>query len=76
MSKQTAKPAGLAVIHDRAAGIDIGSRFHARCKPTDHHLARLLNTLGQAYFVDAMLRLVVGDSPLVEAPASLNRCCS
>lgn len=28
MSKQTIKPSGLPVIHDRAAGIDIGARFH------------------------------------------------
>ena len=28
MSKQTSKPAGLPIIHDRAAGIDIGARFH------------------------------------------------
>jgi transposase len=28
MSKESIKPAGLPVIHDRAAGIDIGSRFH------------------------------------------------
>lgn len=28
MSKQISKPAGLPIIHDRAAGIDIGSRFH------------------------------------------------
>ena len=28
MSKGVNKPAGLPVIHDRAAGIDIGSRIH------------------------------------------------
>ena len=28
MSKRSNKPAGLPVIHDRAAGIDIGARFH------------------------------------------------
>jgi transposase len=28
MSRHSIKPAGLPVIHDRAAGIDIGSRFH------------------------------------------------
>ena len=28
MSRRSSKPAGLPVIHDRAAGIDIGSRFH------------------------------------------------
>ena len=28
MSWQSIKPAGLPVIHDRAAGIDIGARFH------------------------------------------------
>ena len=28
MSRQSIKPAGLPVIHDRAAGIDIGARFH------------------------------------------------
>lgn len=28
MSKRISKPAGLPIIHDRAAGIDIGARFH------------------------------------------------
>jgi transposase len=28
MSRRVIKPAGLPIIHDRAAGIDIGSRFH------------------------------------------------
>ena len=28
MSSRSIKPAGLPVIHDRAAGIDIGARFH------------------------------------------------
>jgi transposase len=28
MSRGSIKPAGLPVIHDRAAGIDIGARFH------------------------------------------------
>jgi hypothetical protein len=28
MSRRSIKPAGLPVIHDRAAGIDIGARFH------------------------------------------------
>lgn len=28
MSKRSEKPAGLPVIHERAAGIDVGSRFH------------------------------------------------
>jgi transposase len=28
MSRRSNKPAGLPVIHDRAAGIDIGARFH------------------------------------------------
>lgn len=28
MARQSIKPAGLPVIHDRAAGIDIGARFH------------------------------------------------
>ena len=28
MSRRSERPAGLPVINDRAAGIDIGSRFH------------------------------------------------
>jgi hypothetical protein len=28
MSRRAIKPTGLPIIHDRAAGIDIGSRFH------------------------------------------------
>lgn len=28
MSRRSIKPTGLAVIHERAAGIDIGARFH------------------------------------------------
>ena len=28
MTKNAAKPSGLPVVHERAAGIDIGSRFH------------------------------------------------
>lgn len=28
MSRRSIKPAGLPVIHERAAGIDIGARFH------------------------------------------------
>ena len=35
MSKQPIKPAGLPVIHDRAAGIDIGARFHVVGVPPD-----------------------------------------
>ena len=35
MSRQTTKPAGLPVIHDRAAGIDIGARFHVVGVPPD-----------------------------------------
>lgn len=35
MSKKTSKPAGLPIIHDRAAGIDIGARFHAVAVASD-----------------------------------------
>ncbi len=35
MSRRPDKPAGLPVIHDRAAGIDIGSRFHVVGVPPD-----------------------------------------
>lgn len=28
MSRRLDKPAGLPIINDKAAGIDIGSRFH------------------------------------------------
>ncbi|MGK2953516.1 MAG: IS110 family transposase [Thiobacillus sp.] len=35
MSKRPDKPAGLPVIHDRAAGIDIGSRFHVVAVPPE-----------------------------------------
>jgi transposase len=35
MSRRSDKPAGLPVIHDRAAGIDIGSRFHVVGVPPD-----------------------------------------
>ncbi len=28
MSKRSERPTGLPVIHERAAGIDVGSRFH------------------------------------------------
>jgi transposase len=35
MSKRSDKPAGLPVIHDRAAGIDIGSRFHVVAVPPE-----------------------------------------
>jgi transposase len=35
MSSGSIKPAGLPVIHDRAAGIDIGARFHVVAVPPD-----------------------------------------
>ncbi|WP_250491073.1 hypothetical protein [Caballeronia sp. INML2] len=34
MSGKLIKAAGLPVIHDRAAGIDIGSRFHVVSVPS------------------------------------------
>jgi transposase len=35
MPRRSSKPAGLPVIHDRAAGIDIGSRFHVVAVPPE-----------------------------------------
>jgi len=35
MSSRSIKPAGLPVIHDHAAGIDIGARFHVVAVPPD-----------------------------------------
>ena len=35
MSRRTAKPLGLPVIHERAAGIDIGARFHVVAVATE-----------------------------------------
>jgi transposase len=35
MPRRSSKPAGLPVIHERAAGIDIGSRFHVVAVPPD-----------------------------------------
>ena len=35
MTKRSQKPAGLPIIHDRAAGIDIGARFHVAVVPPD-----------------------------------------
>lgn|SRR3990167_8630970 len=35
MKKSSSKRHGLPVIHDRAAGIDIGSRFHVVAVPAD-----------------------------------------
>lgn len=35
MPKQRGKPAGMPIINDRAAGIDIGSRFHVVAVPFD-----------------------------------------
>lgn len=35
MTKRTGKPTGLPIIHDRAAGIDIGARFHVAAVPPD-----------------------------------------
>ena len=33
MTRRSQKPAGLPIIHDRAAGIDIGARFHVAAVP-------------------------------------------
>lgn len=35
MSRRNAKPLGMPVIHDRAGGIDIGSRIHVVAVPAD-----------------------------------------
>jgi transposase len=35
MTKSSSKPSGLPIIQDRAAGIDIGSRFHVVAIPPD-----------------------------------------
>lgn len=35
MPRRSSKPAGMPVIHDRAAGIDIGSRFHVVAIPPE-----------------------------------------
>lgn len=35
MKKSSSERHGLPVIHDRAAGIDIGSRFHVVAVPAD-----------------------------------------
>ena len=35
MTRRSQKPAGLPIIHDRAAGIDIGARFHVAAVPPD-----------------------------------------
>lgn len=35
MTRRAEKPAGLPIIHDRAAGIDIGARFHVAAVPPD-----------------------------------------
>lgn len=35
MKKSSSERRGLPVIHDRAAGIDIGSRFHVVAVPAD-----------------------------------------
>ena len=35
MSRRTEKPAGLPIIHERAAGIDIGARFHVAAVAPD-----------------------------------------
>ena len=35
MSKHREKPQGMPIINDRAAGIDIGSRFHVVAVPPD-----------------------------------------
>jgi transposase len=35
MTRRSTKPAGLPVIHDRAAGIDIGARFHVVAVPQE-----------------------------------------
>jgi transposase len=35
MTKRAEKPSGLPIINDRAAGIDIGARFHVAAVPSD-----------------------------------------
>ncbi len=35
MNRRREKPAGLPIINDRAAGIDIGARFHVAAVPPD-----------------------------------------
>lgn len=35
MTRRREKPTGLPIIHDRAAGIDIGARFHVAAVPPD-----------------------------------------
>ena len=35
MSKRSSRAAGLPIVHERAAGIDIGSRFHVVAVPAD-----------------------------------------
>ena len=35
MTRRSQKPAGLPIIHERAAGIDIGARFHVAAVPPD-----------------------------------------
>ena len=35
MTRRDEKPAGLPIIHDRAAGIDVGARFHVVAVPAD-----------------------------------------
>lgn len=35
MTRRSEKPSGMPIIHDRAAGIDIGARFHVAAIPAD-----------------------------------------
>ena len=36
MTRRREKPTGLPIIHDRAAGIDIGARFHVAAVPPEN----------------------------------------
>jgi hypothetical protein len=35
MSRGNSRPAGLPIVHERAAGIDVGSRFHVVAVPAN-----------------------------------------
>jgi hypothetical protein len=35
MSRRNSRPAGLPIVHERAAGIDVGSPFHVVAIPAD-----------------------------------------
>lgn len=54
MNKHDFKHRGLPVIHDRAAGIDIGSRFHVLAVPAD--LAKKSVQIFKAFTADLELR--------------------